>query len=143
MRKRRGNAGVSLVELSLAITMVAVGLLGSTAALFGSVRLDESVRQRREVERTVLSLTERIRATPFDEIGFAWSDSTEDLVVNGASTTATFEVAQIEADTTAPLMEVRIRIADPGGGSTPLFLSTVYVSRHPTVEPAPVDGDTP
>lgn len=71
---RNRNAGFSLVEVVVALVILAVGVLGlagTTAVVVRQVTLADVTTERAQALRTVV---ERLRATPYDALG-AGSDT--------------------------------------------------------------------
>lgn len=140
MIRRRREQGFSLVELAMTTMMVSGALVGMGATVLGAVRLESTVTEKREAAWALQSLTEQVRATPFDDLAATWSDLETDAVVGGGTTTARFDVVEIGPSANAPVFQVRIRLADPRDSTSDIASSTIYVSRDSPIAATAAQG---
>ncbi len=97
----RAKAGFSLVELVMAIFVLAFGVLGlATTTLFVTRQLTLSeVTTARAV--AIQSVMERIRSTPYDSIG-AGGDNIGPMVVSWSVTATTAQTKAVRIVTVGP-----------------------------------------
>ncbi len=132
--RRNRNSGFSLVELAMTVTILTGATLGVAASVLASVRLNTTVTNKRQAARAVQSLTEEIRATPFEDLATTWSDVERDAHVGGETTTARFEVLEIGTSPDAPVFQIRVRLADPLDAASDMMTRTIFVSSDAAVE---------
>lgn len=132
MRKSRSQRGMSLLELSAASIVVAVSLLGTTAAVISGATLSSEVTRMRAATRAATTIMEEVRSTDFAEIVTNFDRTT--VAVGGHETgiddgTATISVVQVDnGSTTQILYEVTVNVTFEGSGGTQSYPIVTYVS---------------
>ena len=98
---RRADAGFSLVELVMALFVLAFGVIGlATTTLFITRQLTLAEVTTSRVA-AIQSVMERIRATPYDSIK-AGGDTIGPLVVSWAPTATTLQTKMVEIVAVGP-----------------------------------------
>ena len=113
--RRVGDArgGYSLVELVIAVVILAVGILGLAGATSWAVRQVNVADLRTERAIVVQSVLERLRAADFDEVRLGSHDS------NGAEDAAPFTVEWTTTEVNYNLVEVEVITVGPGYEARP------------------------
>ena len=116
---KRADAGFSLVELVMALFVLAFGVMGlATTTLFITRQLTLAEVTTSRVA-AIQSVMERIRATPYDSIK-AGGDTIGPLVVSWAPTATTAQTTSVEIVAVGP---GQASISETG--STPMLSSAV------------------
>ena len=121
-RVARHRNGFSLVELIVAVIMLAFGLLGlagTTAFIIRQVTLAEVTTERAAAYQTVI---ERLRAT------------SPNSIISGSQTVGSYDVSWSVVDSTAQSKTVRVITLGPGlsrdtGSAIPSVQRNVYDTR--------------
>ena len=75
----RTSRGSSLVELLVAVSVLAVALVASAVGVLESSELERANAQTRALGPVLASLLDEVRATPFDEIETTWSGRSREV----------------------------------------------------------------
>lgn len=105
IRDRRG--GYSLVELVLAVVILAVGILGLAGATSWAVRQVNVADLRTERAAVTQTVLERLRAADFDSVRLGRRDATDTVRVGPFKTfwdsrEVTFDLAEVRVVTVGP-----------------------------------------
>lgn len=74
-KSRCSQRGASLIEVLVAMLVLAIGLLGSTGAQLASLRLSEGARQLSEATLLLQDMVERMHANPHGVVSGAYVNS--------------------------------------------------------------------
>jgi len=96
-RPSRTRAGISLVEIALAVTVFAVGAGASVLALLGALDLARTARETRRATESAESVIELMHALPFREVFARFNADPLDDPVGGPSPGNTFNVRGLDA----------------------------------------------
>jgi len=123
---------MSLLELSAASIVVAVSLLGTTAAVISGATLSREVTKMRAATRAATTIMEEVRATDFAEIVSTFDGRTltvgdhESGIDDG---TATISIVQVDnGSTTHILYEVTVNVTFEGAAGDQTYPIVTYVS---------------
>ncbi len=86
-KPRRRQRGASLIEVLVAMLVMAIGLLGSTGAQLTSLRLSESARQVSEATLLLQDMLERMHANPQGVASGAYLQSGADTATEAETET--------------------------------------------------------
>ena len=87
----RGERGVSLVELTVAVTILAFGALGASGLLLSSVQLEQTNRDATGAVEAVQSVVDHMQAVPFNFVFSSFnSDPADDAGGPGTAWGTTF-----------------------------------------------------
>ena len=132
MKRNRTQRGMSLVELSAASVVVAVSLLGTTAAVLAGASLSKEVTRMRAASRAATTIMEEVRATDFAQVVSTYDGTTvavgdhESGIDDG---TARIDVVQVDnGSTTQLLYEVTVTVTFEGAAGNQSFPIVTYVS---------------
>jgi type IV pilus assembly protein PilV len=117
-RERGRSSGYTLVEVLVALIVLSIGMLGIAALYLESLRASRSALLRTEAVTLAADLADRIRS----------NNSVPDVYVNAPNATATFDLAEWQANvaTTLPGGAGVVRYsASPGPGVPPVYTITV------------------
>ncbi len=121
---------MTLVEATVSITALAGALLGVTASVLATARLDQTVADKQAASRALSSLVEEVRATPFDDLSGTWSATTRNVRVQNADAAATFLVTDAVVSASWPVRRVQITVDMPDSSPLDVLQTTVYVSER-------------
>lgn len=132
MRKNRTQRGMSLLEMSAASIVVAVSLLGTTAAVVTGASLSAEVTRLRAASRAATSIMEEVRSTDFADLVDTYHGKTvqvcdaESGIDDG---TATVTVVQVDNGSLSHrIYEVTVTISFEGAGGAETYPIVTYVS---------------
>ncbi len=132
LRSRRGSRGFSLIELAVTITMVAVSLLGATAAVVSGASLVDQTSRLRAASRSASGIMEQIRATPFEDLPTTWHDTQhqiDGLAAAGGAGVASVNVREIDNGSVRwRLYEVTVNVRFAGASGDQIMPIITYVS---------------
>ena len=83
MKQRRSNAGFTLVELAIVVTVASLALTATAGAVTAGAKLARTTAETRAASRSAQSLMERIRATPFADIVSTFHDQSYAMSTTG------------------------------------------------------------
>lgn len=107
-RREDSRRGYSLVELVIAVVILAVGILGLAGATSWAVRQVNVADLRTERAVTVQSVLERLKAADFDQVRLGNKDS------GGTHTIRPFTVEWSTTEENYDLVEVEVVTVGPG-----------------------------
>lgn len=98
-RCRAGEQGFGLLEVALALLVIAVATLGSVSWTLSGMSLETENREQADAHDALRQLCEEINALPFDEV-FARCNTIPDDDPDGVGTShgARFQIKQVQAD---------------------------------------------
>ncbi|MBI2901589.1 MAG: prepilin-type N-terminal cleavage/methylation domain-containing protein [Planctomycetes bacterium] len=95
---RRGSAGLTLLEVVIALAVFSIAALGLASVIFSTSRLNEGNRERTVVENAARSMIEKMRNEEFAEIFRLYnSDPADDPLGPGTGPGANFAVTGLQA----------------------------------------------
>lgn len=99
-RRRRADAGLTLVELTVVVAIAGVALTATAGAVTSGAMLARTTAETRAASRSSQSLMERIRATPFNDVTTAYSNQSYAMsTIGGGDSTGTCTVTVTLEDT--------------------------------------------
>jgi Tfp pilus assembly protein PilV len=76
VKKTKNTRGLSLAEMAVSITVLAIAVLGTVTAVVAAANLARTTAETRRATRTSAALMDTVRATAFDQIVPTFGDST-------------------------------------------------------------------
>lgn len=132
MKRMRKQSGLSLLELMTASVVVAVSLLGTTAAVISGASLSDEVTRMRAAQRAATSVMEDVRATDFAQLvdtydGSRLSVSDHEHGIDDA--VASVSVQQVANGSTSQLVyEVTVDVSFESATGNRSYPIVTYVS---------------
>jgi prepilin-type N-terminal cleavage/methylation domain-containing protein len=138
MRRNASATGFTLIELTMVVVIVAVGLAATAKAVTESAQIGRTTEETRAAVRSSETLMERIRATAFSEISTTYDGRTWDMETAGGEPcgTATCTVTPLDTGSSRwTVVQVTIHAEWKGVTGTRSQDFTTYVSDRTTGSP--------
>lgn len=132
MKRMRTQSGLSLLEMMTASVVVAVSLLGTTAAVISGATLSQEVTRMHAAQRAATTVMEDVRGTDFAQLVDTFDETKhticgEEYGIDDA--VATVSVTQVDNGSTSQLVyEVTITVSFEGAAGGQTFPIVTYVA---------------
>ena len=122
MKRRGRNAGFTLVELAIVVTVASVALTATAGAVTSGAKLARTTAETRAASRSAQSLMERIRATPFADVTSTFNNQSFAMsTTGGGDSTGTSAVTVAAVDTGSTRWRVvKVTVATQWNGAAGL-----------------------
>lgn len=97
MTLRSHRRGVTLLELIIAMAVLAIALLALVSSITSSAKVQQNTRDKTLAYNAAREVIEQMRAYPIDEIWRRYNSATGDNVGTGSNPGNTFTVARLNA----------------------------------------------